>query len=90
MTVRSGTRFGSLIALRSVGRDEGRILCVCTRCQHAVTADTGALRDGLVAACDCGEPPILSDETPVASILPEILEAIRRLDLWEGRGRAAD
>lgn len=53
MTVRPGTRFGSLIVLRSADRAERNCLCVCTRCQHSIVVATDALKDGSIASCDC-------------------------------------
>lgn len=84
MTVRSGARFGSLIALRSVGRDEGRVLCVCTRCQHAVIADTGALKDGSITSCGCCEPPTPAAR-PTYNAAREEQARTRRYRMWSGR-----
>ena len=84
MTIRPGARFGTLIALRSVDRDERRTLCVCTRCQHAVIADTAALKQGTVVSCTCCEPPTPAARAARHAAREEQTRA-RNYRMWGGR-----
>jgi hypothetical protein len=78
MTIQSGTRFGSLIALRRADQTDRRTLCVCTRCQHSIVVETSGLKDGAIASCDCRWPP-----APSHLAIRDAARGWRRL--WNGR-----